>query len=362
MNKPVNLPAQARAHMPASEATAVEQQRAIAQVQGALVVAQQRPRDEIRARERMENACQVQSLAERAFFRFPRGGQQITGPSIHLATELARCWGNVDYGITELRRDDIKGESEMLSYAWDLETNNRVTNSFIVPHKRDKRGGPEVLTDMRDIYENNANAAARRLRECIFRVLPTSFLEEAKSLCMQTLEHGGGEPIEQRRTKLLEAFAALGVSRAQIEKKIGRPADRLSAYDIGVLRVVFQSIKRGEAQVADEFPSDAAGAIQSQLQGAKGNDAVVATPTPPAQPKDALFDDLPTQIDPKWADYIEKRALDIAECEDAESLGTVREGLTIAWANGDVPQSVQDELTRQIAEKEKKLAAKGKRK
>ena len=250
-----------------SEATLVEQSRAIAQVQGALVVAQQRPRDEIAARDRMEAACQLPMLADHAFYRYSRGGSQITGPSIHLATELARCWGNVDYGISELRRDDRKGESEMLSYAWDLETNQRNTNTFIVPHKRDKRGGPEPLVDLRDIYENNANAAARRLRECIFRVLPKSFVEDAKNICLHTLEHGGGEPIEQRRAKLLEAFADLGVTRKQVEAKMARSADRLTAYDVGVLRVVYQSIRRGETTSADEFPSDAGAEVAEALTG-----------------------------------------------------------------------------------------------
>jgi hypothetical protein len=270
MNKPSNL-ATALANRPvgASQATAIEQQRAIAQVQAAIVVARHHPRDEIGARDRMERACQLPSLAERAFFRYARGGGQVTGASIHLATELARCWGNIDYGISELRRDDIKGESEMLAYAWDLETNARNANTFIVPHKRDKRGGAELLTDMRDIYENNANMGARRLRECIFHVLPKPFLEEAKTIAMQTLEHGGGEPIEKRRVTLLEAFATLRVTRKQIETKIGRAADKLTAYDIGVLRVIYQSIRRGESTVAEEFPDDRAAEVQAQLQGPK---------------------------------------------------------------------------------------------
>ena len=238
----------------ASEATLIEQTRAVAQVQGALVVAQQRPRDEIAARNRMEQACQQPTLAERAFFRFPRGGSQISGPSIHLATELARCWGNLDYGIAELRRDAVKRESEMMAYAWDLETNQRNSSMFIVPHKRDQRGGPVALVDIRDVYENNANAAARRVRECIFRVLPTSFVEVAKEICATTLREGGGVPIEERRATLLESFNDLGVSRKRIEAKMGRAADRLTAFDIGTLRVIYQSIRRGEATVAQEFP------------------------------------------------------------------------------------------------------------
>lgn len=276
------MQAQGRMAAPSSDATLVEQQRAIAQVQGALVVAQQRPRDTIRAAERMRDACEIQSLAEHAFFRFSRGGGQVSGETIHLATELARCWGNVDYGVSELRRDDFKGESEMLAYAWDLETNTRVTNTFIVPHKRDKKGGPEALTDMRDIYENNANNGARRLRECIFRVLPKSFREEAKTICAHTLQHGGGEPIEQRRERLLKAFAALGVKRKQIEMKIGRPADQLTALDIGTLRVIYGSIQRGEIVAADEFPpladDDTAKALAAQANAAK-------SAAPPSDPE-----------------------------------------------------------------------------
>lgn len=273
------MQANRRGPAPSSEGTQVEISRAIAQVQGALVVAQQRPRDQIAAAERMREACSVQSLAERAFFRYSRGGGQITGPSIHLATELARCWGNVDYGITELRRDEGRNESEMLAYAWDLETNAKVANSFIVPHKRDKKGGAEALTDMRDIYENNANNAARRLRECIFRILPTSFLEEAKTICDTTLQNGGGEPIEKRRDALLKAFGDMKISRARLERKVGRAADKLTAHDIGVLRVIYQSIRRGEVTVEEEFPDDTGERVTADLvKQAKAAEPATATP------------------------------------------------------------------------------------
>ena len=59
--------------------------------------------------------------------------------------------GNIDYGIIELEQKD--GKSEMMAYAWDLETNTRVTKIFGVEHKRDTRNGSYALTDSRDIYE-----------------------------------------------------------------------------------------------------------------------------------------------------------------------------------------------------------------
>lgn len=240
----------------AGQATMVEQQRAVAEVQGAILVAQNCPRDEVRAMEAMLDSCRQPVLAERAFFRFPRGGQQLTGPSVHLARELARLFGNLQYGIKELRRDDTAGESEMLAYAWDVQTNTRTETVFIVPHKRDKRGGAEKLTDMRDIYENNANAGARRVRECVFAILPPWFVERAKQECLATNENGGGQPLVERITQALERFAGLRVSQDALERKLGRKVARWTGQDVAILIPIYRSITQGETTVEDEFPPD----------------------------------------------------------------------------------------------------------
>jgi len=273
MNQPVSKDAilqQSNMKAPSSEATHIEQSRAIAQVQGALVVAQQRPRDQTAAIERVRQTCSMQAVAERAFFKYSRGGSSVSGPSIHLATEIARCWGNIDFGIAELRRDDEDGKSEMLAVAWDLETNMRCTNTFIVPHKRDKRGGAEVLTDMRDIYENNANMGARRLRECILRAIPPWLREEAISMAMKTLETGGGQPLPNRIANCLEMFAGIGITREQIEKKIGVPADKMTALDVANLGVAFNSIRRGEISKDEEFGPAHADDISGDLRKRAG--------------------------------------------------------------------------------------------
>jgi hypothetical protein len=202
----------------------------------------------------MQDSCQQVFLAEKAFYRYPRGGQQVTGESIHLARELARCWGNVQYGIAELSRDDDLAQSEMTAFAWDVQTNSRCSTTFIVPHKRDARGAVQVLTDMRDIYENNANMGARRVREMIFSILPPWFAEEAKELCNRTLAGGGGKPLAERVTEALVSFAGLGVTRDQMEQKIGRDADAWNDFDLASFRVIYRSIQRREATIEEEFP------------------------------------------------------------------------------------------------------------
>nr|WP_176732604.1 hypothetical protein [Streptomyces sp. SID4917] len=236
------------------QGTAVEQSRAVAEVQAAIVVAQQCPRDINAAIAEMRQSCQQLALAERATFRFPRGGQTVSGPSVHLARELARCWGNIQYGLVEMRRDDEYGESEMQAFAWDVQKNSRNSSTFIVPHKRDQKGGPKKLEDLRDIYENNANNGARRVREAIFAILPPWFVEEAKELCAKTLRDGGGKPLNLRVADAIRAFEGIGVTADRIESKLGRPSGKWTEHDVAQLIVAFKSIQQGEITADDEFP------------------------------------------------------------------------------------------------------------
>ncbi len=62
---------------PETQATAVEQARAVAEVAAAVQVAQQFPRDITRAIERMRQACSQKSLADRAFYSLPRAGGRV---------------------------------------------------------------------------------------------------------------------------------------------------------------------------------------------------------------------------------------------------------------------------------------------
>ena len=233
-----------------SQATAVEQARAIAEVRAAVMVAQECPRDLARAFADMRDTCRTQHLADRAFYRVPNRGQ---GPSVHLARELARVWGNIDYGVRELRRDDAAGVSEVLAFAWDVQTNSRSSRTFVVPHQRMVKGARVNLTDLGDVYLNNQNVGARAVRECIWSVLPVSFVEEAEATCRETLRGGGGKPLAQRVDDMVAAFARLHVTVEAIEAKLGRKRDVWDADDVATMTVVWQSVQRGDITVGDEF-------------------------------------------------------------------------------------------------------------
>ena len=259
----------------ASQATTIEQSRAVAEVQAAVVLAQSRPRDRSAAVSEMREVTAIDALAERAFFSFKRGGENVSGATIHLARELARIWGNVDYGVKELSRDDARGVSEMLAFAWDLQTNTRTETTFLVPHKRDTKSGRKALVDLRDIYENNANNAARRLRECIFGILPVWLTDDAQERCRETLAKGGGKPLEIRVADAIGHFGRLGVGRDRLEARIGRPASAWRPEDVAGLGVLARSLKNGETTIDAEFDEetkttgDAATAFERAATGEK---------------------------------------------------------------------------------------------
>lgn len=260
---PIQLPS-------AGQGTVIESSRAMAEVAAMVRIAMDNPRDVDRAEREMMHACGRTELASQAFFSFPRAGGAVNGPSVHLARELARVWGNITYGVTELRRDDRAGESEMLAFAWDVQTNTRMAHIFIQPHAKDTRQGRKALTELRDVYENNANAGARRVREAIFGVIPAWFREQAMTACRATLERPTEEPLPDRIENAMRKFEAdYGVSGEQLVAKVGRSVEQWQVADLVNLVTLYQSLKRGELNVVDAFPPQQQAVSAQEILGEK---------------------------------------------------------------------------------------------
>ena len=245
---------------------AIEASRAIAEAQGKLVIAKRFPRNEVEAYAKAMEACQRPSMAAKAFYSFPRGGQTVEGPTIRFAEELARCWGNIDYGIKELSQDD--GKSEMQAYAWDLETNAQSVQNFTNPHKREQGKKMVTLTSQRDIYENNANMATRRLRSRILAILPSWFVDDAINECKKTLAGQNDIPLTDRVKKMVVAFAKLGVTQEQIERRLKKKIETMNAEDFVEYTGIYNAIKNGESKIAEWFEAEpVASELTAELKG-----------------------------------------------------------------------------------------------
>lgn len=239
---------------------AVEQTKSASEVFGAIMSAKRFPRDQFTSFNNILKECQRYSLAEVAIYSFPRGGKNVSGPSIRLAEVLARQWGNIDCGIREIERKD--GESLMQAYSWDLETNYRVTRDFSVEHKRDTRQGSYKLQDQRDIYEMTANQGARRLRACILGVIPGDVVEAAEKQIRSTIAKGPGNMTREDRIRNMVAnFDKHGVPKEAVEKRIGHPVASLTDDELVELHGIYNSIKDNVGKRTDFFDL---GEVQSE--------------------------------------------------------------------------------------------------
>jgi hypothetical protein len=277
-----------RAEQPQRSMIETASTRQAQEVQAAMVIAKKFPRDQVRAFDAIMRACSRPSLAEEAQYAYPRGGETVTGPSIRLAECLAQNWGNLDFGIIELEQK--AGESIVMAYAWDLETNTRQTKVFTVAHERHKKGGQITkLTDPRDIYEMTANQGARRLRACILGVIPGDLVEAAVAECDKTLRKQNKEPLIDRVRKMVGFYSELGVTQAMIEKRIRKKLEAITEPEFFQLRKIYSSIRDGMGKREDYFEPAA-----ETPEGLKADDVPmpteppasnIAPTTPPPEPK-----------------------------------------------------------------------------
>lgn len=252
---PQALAIQQRNQVQGSGANA-EMQRVMAEVQAQIWLAKQFPRDPVGARQRIFSACENLSLAKDATYSYARGGTDIAGASIDLLTVIAANWGNIDYGIKEIARrpggHGKPGESDMVAWAKDLETNTTRRMEWVVLHTRDTRGGSKPLTDERDIYETIANQGARRVRRCMEDIIPRDVVDDAVEQCRRTVV-AKADVNEETIKKLVDAFSKIGVSKAQIEKRIQRKVEAMQPATYVKMREIYKSLNDGMSEVGDWF-------------------------------------------------------------------------------------------------------------
>lgn len=290
-----SFPMPGRQQQPGSQATMIEQSRAIEEVRARVIVAQSCRRDMRRAWEQMREACSRSALADKAFYRIDNRG---TGPSVHLLRELIRMFGNVEHGMNELSRNDLKGlegESEVHAFCWDYENNSRSSRTFIVPHARTvKNRATNVLerkpiVDLNEITQNNNNHAARAVRECIRQILPSDFVQEAMDLCRSTIENGDGVSLQERIHNMVHAFSQLGISVRQLEAATAKARGQWDAADIADLKITWTTITN-EGRAASEFfePDPGEGSIAAEIASSETDTAASQKRRPrSSQPADS---------------------------------------------------------------------------
>lgn len=263
-NAPALPPAQQQmatmqSHNAPTAAAHTDMMREVAKVQAAVMLAKQFPRNLAVAVDKIKTACGDVVVADDALYQYNRGGTDVTGPTVGLMTMIATYLGNIKFGfdITNQRVPAIPtlenpGETEIRAWAWDVENNTERSTTFTVRHVRNTKRGSSVITDERDVYEMCANLASRRMRRALEDLVPAYIVDAAVEACQETMKSNVDVTPETIK-KLIDSFQKFGVSKQQLEKRIGRNIDALTPGLYVKLRSIWKSLNDGMSEVTDWF-------------------------------------------------------------------------------------------------------------
>lgn len=245
---------------PTAHAAAVQ-----AEVQAAIIIAKNFPRKEDVAYEKLMKACRRTSFADNAIYSYPRGGTDIEGPSVNLAREAARVWGNIEYGFLIVR--DEEGERHLRGFSWDKETNTRNFAEASFKKIIYRKGKGNIIPDERDLRELTNKHGAILERNAILKTMPKDFIEDAMDLCRETLKSDAEKDPDAARKRLILAFSEFNVTPDMIEKKLTHPLGECTPKEIADLRKIYTSIKDGNTTWHDYVASENGGKAKAEERG-----------------------------------------------------------------------------------------------
>ncbi len=221
------------------------------EIEGTIVLARRFPRNEEAALARVMKSCRRPSFASLVAYSYPRGGGMITGPSVNLAREVARCWGNIRYGCDVVQ--DTEDTRTIRGWAWDVETNTRASQDATFKkliYRKGKRGekGHWITPDERDLRELTNKQGAICERNCLLHIVPPDLIDDAMKAAKQTVNSDITADPEAALKGMVNAFDAIGVSVEDLELFLGFPCRQAQPDDIGELRKVYKSIKDGNSK------------------------------------------------------------------------------------------------------------------
>lgn len=169
----------------------------------------------------------------------------IEGPSIKLANDLSRIYGNCE---VDCRAQDLGDHWLFHARFIDIETGYSLTRPFQQRKNASRMGGDE---DRRlDIaFQIGASKAIRNVVVNALQTFATFAFEEAKDALVTKI----GKRLEEYRTRTVERLSAkLDIKR--VEAAIGRSAKEWLAPDIAKIIATMKAVEDGMATLDESFP------------------------------------------------------------------------------------------------------------
>lgn len=271
--------------------------------------------------------AKVKTLAAAAgddwYYRFPvkdnKTGKTswIEGPSIKLANDIARLYGNCE---VDCRAQDFGNVILFHARFVDLETGFALTRPFQQRKGASKLGGSDEARREDITFQIGASKAIRNVVVNALQTFADFAFEEAKQALVDKI----GRDIERWRTRTIERISAR-VDLKRVEAVIGRPADKWLAPDIARVIAMGKAVDDGMATWEETFPP--------------------LGPPPQTEPDQAALDKFAGEAD-------EKKQFDAASTAGVEQTAAATEQapLPSAAAVADQPEII-DKLLQLATEK-----------
>jgi hypothetical protein len=207
------------------------------------------PRDEKKILEKVK----VLAAAAGAdwYYRFPvktkGGGQEwVEGPSIKLANDLARLYGNCE---VETRVTDLGDSWLIYARFTDYETGFVMTRPF--QQRKGQRGMRTESDRALDIaFQIGASKAIRNVIVNSLQTFADFAFDEARNALVEKI----GKNLEGWRERCTQRIAERKIELNRVERTVGRAAKDWTAPDIARVVAMMQSIADGMTTIDETFP------------------------------------------------------------------------------------------------------------
>lgn len=224
--------------------------QAKAEIDTQIATAKMYPRDEGAAIDKaVAMATRNKDIAAACSYTAP-WDKSITGPSVRLAEIIASKWGNmrIREWIVEVNERDILAEA----YCHDLES-----NLALGAQCRRSIWGKRGRYNEQTINTTCAAAMAIARRNAIFKVIPRAAIDEIREYAIDCALSGGSKEQltdEERRTKCVEYFEKLGVTKDELLDYLSKSSvDDITTDDVSTLLGVATAVREKETTLDAVF-------------------------------------------------------------------------------------------------------------
>lgn len=292
---------------------------ALDQVHGAQAVAVRRDEGDVLKKLKVLAAA----AGEAWYYRFPVKNNRtqttdwIEGPSIKLANDLSRIYGNCE---VDCRAQDLGDNWLFHARFIDIESGYSLTRPFQQRKGASKMGGD---ADRRlDIaFQIGASKAIRNVVVNALQTFADFAFEEAKNALVDKI----GRNLDGWRSRVQERLAAkLDIKR--VEVVIGRPIGEWLAPDIAKVVATMKAVEDGMASLDDAFPplsGDTQSASKATLDTIAETGAGQTAQPSPATEKGSTGADDPSKL--PSADPFERFKRQLAEAKDEATVHQIWE-------------------------------------